>query len=489
MTRGNLHFICRRDIFWHTPTTLRIIRATAPHLEHSNINMTTYHARFTEGPVGRHVLSMAGTSAVGLLAVFLVDILTLMYVSMLDDQSLLAAVGLGKTLMFINSAFSSGLVIGAGALLSERIGRHASRALSRLTSHMLIMALVLAGMIVLLEALFAQSLARWLGGNLAVYQNARLYLWTVVPSSILIAATQMCVQMLRAQGQVKRALVVLLTGAGTLAVADPLFIFGFDMGLEGAAVSCLVSATAALVLGLVWVKRYIGMSTQIHVRLLALHTGRTLRVALPAMLGNLAMPVGITYLMVVMAGVGTSALAGMAVVDRILQFGYCVFFALPGALVPVIAQNLGAGRDDRVKAVVVFTRRCVVLYGMALWLCLALAGPWIADHFHLVEAGRALFMAFCQVGAGLWIVFGLDFVAQSMFLTMNRAWWVPVFGWVRGTLGTLPFVYVGVRFFGGSGAVIGMCTGNALVALAAIVTASVVSRRFFARRVQALHQH
>ncbi|WP_259464248.1 MATE family efflux transporter, partial [Pseudomonas prosekii] len=128
---------------------------------------------------------MAGTSALGLLAIFLVDILTLMYVSMLDDQSLLAVVGLGKTLMFINSAFSAGLVIGAGALLSERIGRHASRSLARLTSHMLIMALVLSSTIVLLELLLAQPLARWLGGDLAVYQAARFYLWTVVPSSIL----------------------------------------------------------------------------------------------------------------------------------------------------------------------------------------------------------------------------------------------------------------------------------------------------------------
>ncbi|WGT36170.1 MATE family efflux transporter [Pseudomonas atacamensis] len=447
--------------------------------------MKTYHARFTEGPVSRHVLSMASTSALGLFAVFLVDILTLMYVSMLGDQSLLAAVGLGKTLIFLNGAFSSGLVIGASALLSERIGRHASKALARLTSHMLIMALVLSGSIVLLELLFALPLARLLGGDLAVYHDARLYLWTVVPSSMLIAATQMCVQMLRAQGQVRLALGVLLAGAGTLVVADPLFIFGLDMGLEGAGISSLLAAGTSLILGLILVKRHIGLSPLINLRLLGLHARRTLRVALPAMLGNLAMPVGITYLMVVMAGVGTSALAGMAVIDRILQFGYCVFFALPGALVPVIAQNLGAGRDDRVKAIVVFTRRCVVLYGVTLWFCLALAGPWIADYFHLIDSGRALLLAFCQIGAGLWIVFGLDFVAQSMFLTMNRAWWVPVFGWIRGTLGTLPFVYVGANGFGGSGAVIGMWTGNTLVAIAAIVTASVVARRFFARRAQA----
>ncbi|WP_447764245.1 MATE family efflux transporter [Pseudomonas reinekei] len=451
--------------------------------------MTTHGASFTEGPVGRHVLSMVGTGALGLLAVFLVDILTLMYVSMLDDQSLLAAVGLGKTLVFINGAFSTGLVIGAVALLSDRIGKHAGKTLARLASHMLIMAFLLSATLVVVEMVCAEPLARWLGADLAAYQNARHYLWLVVPASLLIAITQMCAQMLRAKGQVRLALNVLLAGAGTLAVADPLFIFGFGMGLEGAGVSFLLSAAVTSVAGLVLVKRHIGLSATINLKLLSLHTRRTLRVALPAMLANLAMPVGITYLMVVLAGLGTSALAGMAVVDRVLQLGYCVFFALPGALVPVLAQNLGAGRDDRVRAILVFTRRLVVLYGVALWLLLDVSGPFIANYFHLTGMGREMFMTFSQFGVGLWIVFGLDFVAQSMFLTMERAWWVPVFGWIRGTLGTLPWVYAGAQGFAGSGAVIGMWTGNALVAIAAIVTASHVSRRFFVQRAKAHRLH
>ena len=451
--------------------------------------MTTYRARFTEGPVGRHVMSMVSTSALGLLAVFLVDILTLMYVSMLDDQSLLAAVGLGKTLVFINGAFTSGLVIGAGALLSARIGRHASSALARLASHMLIMALVLSGALVTVELLCAVPLARWLGGDLAVYQDARHFLWMVVPASILIAATQMCVQMLRAQGQVRRALSVLLVGAGTLAVADPVFIFGLGMGLEGAGIAYLLSAAVSLCTGLVLVKRHIGLSARVNRRLLTLHTARTLRVAFPAMLGNLAMPVGITCLMLVLAGFGASALAGMAVVDRVLQLGYCVFFALPGALVPVLAQNLGAGRDDRVQETLTFTRRLIVLYGVLLWFLLAVSGSWIADYFHLMDMGRAIFLAVCYFGSGLWILFGLDFVAQSVFLTMERAWWVPTFGWLRGTLGTLPFVYAGAHLFDGTGAVIGMWTGNALVAIVAIATASHVSRRYFLRRLRTARPH
>jgi Na+-driven multidrug efflux pump len=172
----------------------------------------------------------------------------------------------------------------------------------------------------------------------------------------------------------------------------------------------------------------------------------------------------------------------MAVIDRVLQLAYCAFFALPTALVPIIAQNLGAGRPDRARQAIGFTGKLVVLYGVALWGVLLMAGPGIADYFQLTDTGRSMFLAFSRFGTGVWIIFGLDFVAQSLFSTLDRAGWVPTFGWLRGTVGSIPFVYAGARWQGGSGALIGLWSGNALVAILAIATALSVARRYGRRR-------
>jgi Na+-driven multidrug efflux pump len=150
--------------------------------------------------------------------------------------------------------------------------------------------------------------------------------------------------------------------------------------------------------------------------------------------------------------------------------------------VPILAQNLGAGRTDRARQAIAFTGKLVVLYGVALWLALLVAGPGIADYFQLTDTGRSMLLAFSHFGAGLWIIFGLDFVAQSLFLTLGRAWWVPTFGWLRGTLGSIPFVYVGAHWYGGTGALVGMWSGNALVALLAIATAMGVARQYGRQR-------
>jgi Na+-driven multidrug efflux pump len=444
--------------------------------------MTLARARFTTGSVGAHIVAMATASGVGLLAVFLVDILTLLYVSLLHDQTLLAAVGLAKTLLFINSAFTSGMVIAAGVLLSERTGRHAGRRWGQLVSHLLVLGLVIAGAVAALEVAGLAPLSRWLGADAPAYQAARPFLWIALPASVLMAAMQMCAQMLKAQGHIRPALTVLLSGAASLALADPVLIFSCGLGLQGAALSYLLSAGVSLGVGLWLVKRHIGLAARVRPRLLRLHAGRTLRLALPAMLANLAMPVGIVYLTLTLASQGTSALAGMAVIDRVLQLAYCMFFALPGALVPVLAQNLGAGLDARVRATLSAARWLVTLYGVAVWLLLIVCGPHLADYFELRDLGRELFLAFCQWGGGAWILFGLDFVAQAVFFTLGRAWWVAGFGWLRGTLGSLPFIYLGSRGFGANGALLGMWCGNALVATLAIWAAAHHARGFLGER-------
>lgn len=436
------------------------------------------HARFTDGSLCRHVLTMVGTCALSLLSVFLVDILTLVYVSRLKDPSLLAAVGLGKTLVFLDGAIVSGVVIAAGVGLSARIGRQARESMGKLVFHLLLMAVAVAGLVAMLEGLWVWGAIGRAGDAEHVHQAAQWFIWLSLVACLPFAAQQMCAQLLRAAGDARRALLVLLSSAIALAVADPLFIFVFDGGVAGAGLAYLLSACAGSVLGLVMVRRSVGLSFTLAARRLRCNVQRTARIAVPAMVANLAMPVGITYLMFTLAQLGDSALAGMAVVDRVLQLGYCVFFAVPTALVPIIAQNLGAGRRDRAHKAVALAGRLVLLYGTALWVALLLMGPPIADCFMLADAGRSMFIAFTRFGAGLWIVFGLDFIAQSLFLTLGQAWWVPAFGWLRGTLGTIPFVYIGAHEYGGVGALAGMWLGNALVALLAIATAAGAVRRY-----------
>lgn len=79
-------------------------------------------AVFTEGSTMRHVLVMTATASVGLMSIFLVDLLSLLYVSRLGDPNLTAAVAYATQVLFFSVSINIGLSIAIGALAARAIG-------------------------------------------------------------------------------------------------------------------------------------------------------------------------------------------------------------------------------------------------------------------------------------------------------------------------------------------------------------------------------
>jgi hypothetical protein len=84
--------------------------------------------RFVTGSILRHVLVMAGTGAIGLIAVFAVDLLNLFYISLLGQRPIAAAIGFAGVVGFFQTSVLIGLAIGVGAV----VARTSARALGEL---------------------------------------------------------------------------------------------------------------------------------------------------------------------------------------------------------------------------------------------------------------------------------------------------------------------------------------------------------------------
>ena len=79
-------------------------------------------AKFLEGSLMRHIAVMAFTSSVGLMAVFLVDFVDMIFISMLGKAELAAAVGYAGAILFFTTSFGIGMAIAAGALVARALG-------------------------------------------------------------------------------------------------------------------------------------------------------------------------------------------------------------------------------------------------------------------------------------------------------------------------------------------------------------------------------
>ena len=125
-------------------------------------------------------------------------------------------------------------------------------------------------------------------------------------------------------------------------------------------------------------------------------------IAVPAILTQVATPVGQAFVTRATSGYGRAASAGMPIAGRPTPVAFGVIFARYGAMGPIIGQNLGAGRLDRVRPAfigrLIFTGLVIVLVSVLLF---ALRGP-IADAFRAAGVAREIVCLFRGPLALLW---------------------------------------------------------------------------------------
>ena len=435
------------------------------------------HAKFVTGSTMQHVVNMTAAGSVGLIAIFAVDVLNLFYISLLGQKELTAAVGYASTLLFFMLSLAIGMSIAVGALTSRAIGRGDREHAKRLAGASLVM---MVGSTSLMAALLFPFLPQALGllGATGPTADFALRLSRILlPSTSLLAAGICLGSLLRSVGDARRAMYVTLGAGVAAAVLDPLFIFGFGWGLDGAALATVAARFVMLGVGLHGVLRVHKLYTRPDVATLRATFKPFFAIGLPAVLTQIATPVGNAFVTRAMAPFGDSAVAGWAVVGRITPIAFAGVFALSASVGPILGQNLGAMRFDRVRCTVNDSLKLVLVYVLAMWAMLALSSPWIADAFRAEGIGRDVIVFFCTVVVGSFVFNGALFVANAAFNNLGFPLYSTALNWGRCTVGVLPFIWWGGANFGARGVLAGSGLGVVMFGVAGVALCFNVMRK------------
>ncbi len=443
--------------------------------------------RFVTGSTMRHVLVMTATGSVGLIAIFVVDLLSLLYISWLGDPRLTAGVGLATIVLFLTTSINVGLMIAVGALVSRALGARDVELARRLAisccTHMAIAAAIVV-MLVFLPLL--PWLLRALGASDATYPVALHFLWITLPSNVLMALGMGLSGVLRAVGDAKRGMYVTLVAAIVTAFLDPLFIFGFGLGTNGAAIAIVIARIIFVLVG------YWGAARVHHLlarpsRLdLIAHAAPMYAIALPAVLTNVATPIANGVFAGIIARFGDQAIAANAIVDRLTPVAFGGLFALSGAVGPILGQNWGAQRFDRMRQALRDSCLFMAAYVGGVWLILFSAREIVTRVFNASGLTAELVQFFCTIGGAMWFFIGLLFVANAAFNNLGFPLFSTAFNWARATLGIIPFAFIGAHLGGPKGTMVGLASGSVPFGIAAIVTAFFAVRQLERRAVAAV---
>lgn len=434
-------------------------------------------AKFLTGSLTKHIISMSLTAAMGFIALFVVDLADMLFISMLGIDELAAAVGYAGTILFMTTSISIGMAIAGGALVAKSLGENQTTRASELLTHVLIVGVAFAVLFSSIIYMNLHGLTAAIGAAGRTQELAVSYLQILVPSMPILMIGIIASAALRSHGAAGLAMMVTLVAGIVNAVLDPIFIFVLDMGLAGAAWASLISRFCVAGVA-VWyvVTRYggfAGVSLQAVIRDLR----PIAAIAIPAMLANVATPVGSAYVTRAMAEFGDAAVAGMAIIGRVTPIAFALIFAMSGAIGPIIGQNFGAQKHDRVRAVFNSSMVLIVVYVIPVVAVLYGIRAPIADLFKAQGITRDLIFLFCGPLSLTWIFTGVIFVANAAYNNLGHPFYSTWVNWGRNTLGIIPFVYFGAQYWGAQGVLIGQMVGGVFVAVVSFILAEYIMKK------------
>jgi putative MATE family efflux protein len=432
----------------------------------SDVAAKPLQAKFLHGSIMRHIVIMTLTGAIGLMAVFLVDLADLYFLSRLHDTNITAAIGFAGTIAFVNLNLSIGTGIAAAALVARNMGmRNPARAKEFATSAWLFTVLVSAGY-TLLVALFLPQILTLLGAKGEALHQAELFVWTLTPGFIFLAAALSCSFALRGIGAAQRSMYITLSAAVTTLILDPIFIFKFGWGIQGAAAANAIADFIAFLIGmhgLVVVHKFLSWPSFAGLKR---DFAAIWQIAFPAVLTQLATPFTIAYTTALIAPFGNDAVTSSAIIGRLVPVAFGVIFSLSGSVGPVIGQNFGAGNFDRVRQALRDGMKFSAIYTIIVSIIIFLLRHQIADVFSASPRATELVVFFATYVGVSWAFAGAQFVGAAAFNNLGRPGLSTWFNWGKATLGTIPFALVGAHYWGPEGIMAGTAMGAVLFGFA-----------------------
>jgi putative MATE family efflux protein len=422
---------------------------------------------FTQGNIMRHVTVMSFTSSIGIMAIYVVDLLDIFFVSLLGQTEVAAAAGFASTLMFYVSAMNIGLSIAAGTLTARYLGNNDLKSAKDVATTSMLIALSVGIVVPLLMLPFIPSMLSWLGAKGEVADLAQVYLWIVLPASGLSGMSMALVASLRSHGFARWSMYPSLAGAVVNLIFDPLLIFGLNMGLPGAAAATVMARVATFAVALYAAARLFDIIAPPSRDAFQRYTREIVQYTLPAVLASVASPIGLSLVTRYITQFGTDAVAGLAIIGRLSPVVFSVVNALSGAIGPIIGQNYGAGKHDRVRRAYFDALKFLAIYTVCAIFLLVLFRREIADIFQATGLTRDMLYLYCGPYAMIAFFNGALFISNAAFGNLGRPEISPRINWLKSTIGLWPFLAAGSYLFGFYGVAVGIMLNAAVFALIA----------------------
>ncbi len=329
-------------------------------------------AKLTVNPVGKTIFKLAFPMMFGMLSIVIYNLADTFFVGKLGKEQLAALTFTFPIIMALGS-ISFGLGMGASTVISKAVGAGDHERVKRLTSDILLLAVILAAIFALTGILTIEVLFHALGaeGKILEYVKEYMYIWYL--GCVFVVVPMVGNNTIRALGDTKTPSFVMTFSGVANFLLDPLLIFGLGpvpaFGVRGAAIATVLARASTFVVAVyvLYHREKILSFRYPHISKIIESWKSMLVIAVPEAFTRMVHPVANGIITKMVAGYGASAVAGFGVATRVEFFALIPITSVSSIMGPFTGQNLGAGKIDRVKKGVVISNIYSILSSLFMF--------------------------------------------------------------------------------------------------------------------------
>ena len=311
--------------------------------------MSDKYTFLTQAPIHRVIGAMAIPTIISMLLTSMYNLVDTFFVGKINTQST-AAVGIVFSVMFFIQAFSFFFGNGSGNYISRQLGAQNTKDAEVMASTGLFYTLVFSLIVMLLGWIFLEPISILLGSTPTILPYTRQYLGISLLGTPFIMGTFCINNQMRFQGFTKYSVYGAISRSIINCLLDPVFIFGFSIGVSGAAVASVIGQTCGFIILLIMSQKE-GVIHYTHRRIS--FEGRFVKEIIaggtPSISRQGLASVSTIALNSVAGNYGDAAIAAMSIVTRISMFIFSVIVGLGQGFQPMCGFCYGAKLYDRVK--------------------------------------------------------------------------------------------------------------------------------------------
>lgn len=398
-------------------------------------------------PIGRLLLKLALPTVAAQIINMLYNIVDRIYIGHIKGVGALALTGVGvcMPIIMIVTAFAALVGNGGAPRASIFMGKGENDTAEKTLGNCFTLQIIISVVLTAVLLIWNRDLLMAFGASENTIEYAVSYMNIYAVGTIFVQLTLGMNAFITAQGFAKTGMLSVLIGAVANIILDPIFIFGFGLGVRGAALATIISQAASCT----WVLLFLfGKKTVLKIRVK--NMGLQKKIILPSIALGLA-----TFIMQASESVisvcfnssllkygGDIAVGAMTILTSVMQFAMLPLQGLGQGAQPIISYNYGAKNVERVKSAFWLLLKVSLSYAVLLWAFIMIfpqgfAGMFTSDPELLIFTKTAL-----RIYTACLFLFGIQMACQMTFTSLGKAGSSIIVAVMRKFVLLIPLIYI-----------------------------------------------